>query len=76
MTRYVRDFMSFAGPWDIDLSRITTQIRLVYADSDLSVGLAQAEWLQERLPDSRLTVVPGGHGDATFGAVEETFAQL
>jgi pimeloyl-ACP methyl ester carboxylesterase len=73
---YVRDFISFAGPWDIDLSRITTHIRLVYADNDLSVGLATAEWLQERLADSRLTVVPGGHGDATFGAIEETFAQL
>ena len=73
---YVRDFISFAGTWDIDLSRITRQIRLVYADSDLSVGLAQAEWLKEKLPDARLTVVPGGHGDGTFGAVEETFAQL
>ncbi len=33
-------------------------------------------WLQGRLTDSRLTIVQGGHGDATFGAVEETLAQL
>jgi hypothetical protein len=34
------------------------------------------EWLRERLPSSELHVVPGGHGDVTFGAAEEAFAAL
>jgi hypothetical protein len=33
-----------------------------------------AEWLRARLPDSELHVVPGGHADACFGAVADTFA--
>ncbi len=34
------------------------------------------QWLHERLPDSEVRVVPGGHGHATFGAAVGDFAEL
>lgn len=73
---YARDNLSWLGPWDVDLTAITKPVRLVYGETDQMAVVAHGEWLRERLPDSRLTVVPGGHGDATFGAVDETFATI
>jgi hypothetical protein len=40
------------------------------------VPAAHGEWLHERLADSELHVVPGGHGHATFGAAEESFRAI
>ncbi|HEY3528142.1 MAG TPA: alpha/beta hydrolase [Nocardioides sp.] len=73
---YVRDNVSWLGPWDFDLAAVTVPVRLVYGESDRMVPSEHGEWLRERLADSEMHVVPGGHGHATFGAAEETFAIL
>jgi len=73
---FVRDNLSWLGAWDFDLAAVTTPVRLVYGESDRMVPAAHGEWLHERLPDSELHVVPGGHGHATFGAAVDTFAGL
>jgi pimeloyl-ACP methyl ester carboxylesterase len=73
---YARDNLSWLGPWDFDLGAVSTPVRLIYGESDQMVVPAHAEWLQARLPSSDLTVVRGGHGDATFGAADETFAAI
>lgn len=73
---YARDNLSWLDSWDVDLPAITTPVRLVYGETDRMAELAHGEWLQERLPNARLTVVPGGHGDASFGAADETFAVI
>jgi pimeloyl-ACP methyl ester carboxylesterase len=45
----------------------------VYGESDRMTDPAHGEWLRARLPSSDLHVVPGGHGQAVFGAAEESF---
>jgi pimeloyl-ACP methyl ester carboxylesterase len=72
----VRDNLCWLGAWDVDLGAVALQVRLVYGESDGMSPVAHAEWLQDRLPHSELHVVPGGHGDATFGAAADTFAAL
>jgi pimeloyl-ACP methyl ester carboxylesterase len=69
-----RDNLSWLGPWDIDLTAVTTPVRLVYGESDRMSEVAHGEWLRERLPSSELIVIPGGHGDVAFGAVDPTLA--
>jgi pimeloyl-ACP methyl ester carboxylesterase len=66
---YVRDCLSWGDAWDIDLGQVTAPVHQVYGDADTMVPMAHAEWLRARLPTADLLVVPGGHGDATFGAV-------
>jgi pimeloyl-ACP methyl ester carboxylesterase len=73
---FVRDNLSWLGAWDVDLSAVTRPVRLVYGADDKMVPAAHGQWLHERLPDSELHVVPGGHGHATFGAAVSTFAVL
>lgn len=73
---YIRDNLSWLGPWDIDLGAVTAPVRLVYGDADGMVPKAHGEWLRERLASSDWHVVPGGHGHATFGAADATFAVL
>jgi pimeloyl-ACP methyl ester carboxylesterase len=70
---FVRDNLSWLGAWDYDLSAVRAPVRLVYGEGDRMVPAAHGEWLHERLADSELHVVPGGHGHATFGAAEESF---
>jgi pimeloyl-ACP methyl ester carboxylesterase len=73
---YVRDVLSWGGAWDIDLARIATPVRLVYGDSDAMVPRTHGEWLLALLPGAELVVVPGGHGEVSFGRAEETFAAV
>jgi pimeloyl-ACP methyl ester carboxylesterase len=73
---YARDNLSWLDAWDFDPAEVSTPVRLVYGDNDRMTELGHAEWLQARLPSSDLHVVPGGHGDATFGAADESFAAL
>jgi pimeloyl-ACP methyl ester carboxylesterase len=73
---YVRDNLSWLGPWDLDLAAVTVPVRLVYGDADGMVPQVHGEWLRERLATSDWHVVPGGHGHATFGAADGTFAAL
>jgi pimeloyl-ACP methyl ester carboxylesterase len=73
---FALDNLSWLGPWDIDLTSITAPVRLVYGESDRMAQPAHGTWLHERLPTSELQVIPGGHGDVTFGAVADSFAVL
>ncbi len=73
---FVRDNLSWLGAWDFDVSQVGAPVRLVYGEGDAMVPAAHGQWLHERLADSELHVVPGGHGHATFGAAESTFADL
>jgi pimeloyl-ACP methyl ester carboxylesterase len=70
------DNLCWLGPWHIDLSSVTATVRLVYADHDGMTDPAHADWLRDRLASSDLHVVPGGHGDASFGSVEDTLAAM
>jgi pimeloyl-ACP methyl ester carboxylesterase len=70
------DNLCWLGPWDIDLRAITLPVRLVYGEDDRMSEIAHGEWLHERLPDSELVVIPGGHGHVTFGAAADTFSAL
>jgi len=72
----VRDNLSWADAWDVDLGAVTAPVTIVYGESDSMVPRPHAEWLAERLPTGVLHALPGGHGDATFGAATETFAAL
>lgn len=71
-----RDNLSWLASWDFDLATVTSPVRLVYGEGDQMIPPRHGEWLRERLPSSELHVVPGGHGDVTFGAAEEAFAAL
>jgi pimeloyl-ACP methyl ester carboxylesterase len=73
---YVRDVLSWGGAWDVDLSAIRPPVRLVAGETDRMVPAAHAEWLRARMPEADLVVVPGGHGEVSFGQADETFAML
>lgn len=72
----VRDLLSWGGAWDVDLSAVRQPVRLVTGESDRMVPPPHSEWLLERLPHAELVVVPGGHGDVSFGQAGETFSAL
>jgi pimeloyl-ACP methyl ester carboxylesterase len=73
---FVRDNLSWLAAWDFDLSAVRAPVHLVYGEDDRMVPTPHGAWLHERLADSELDVVPGGHGHATFGAAEHEFARL
>jgi pimeloyl-ACP methyl ester carboxylesterase len=68
---FVRDNLSWCGPWDFRLGDVAAPVRLSYGDADSMGPLAHGEWLHGQLESSQLTVHPGaGHGDVTFGLAE------
>jgi pimeloyl-ACP methyl ester carboxylesterase len=69
----VRDNLCWLGGWDFDLDAVTLPVRLVYGETDSMVPRMHGDWLAERLPNAELHVIPGGHGDATFGAADDSF---
>ena len=73
---YVRDVLSWGRSWDIDLSRMAPPVRLIYGASDAMVPQTHAHWLMDRLPGADLAIVPGGHGEVSFGRARETFAAV
>jgi pimeloyl-ACP methyl ester carboxylesterase len=73
---FVRDNLSWLGAWDFDLADVRTPVRLVHGESDRMVPARHGQWLHERLPDSEVRVVRGGHGHATFGAAAAYLAEL
>jgi len=73
---YVRDNLSWGSGWDVDLGAVTAPVHLAYGDHDRMVSRQHGDWLLERLPGADLVLVPGGHGDATFGQCEETFRRI
>ena len=73
---FVRDNLSWLGPWDFDLAAVTVPVHLVHGEQDAMVPRAHGDWLHARLPESRQRLVPGDHGRATFGSAIETFAAM
>jgi pimeloyl-ACP methyl ester carboxylesterase len=73
---YVRDNLSWLGEWDVDLVDVAAPVRLVFGRDDAMVRLAHGQWLHEQLPTSDLHLVPGGHGDATFGGMDGTLTWI
>ncbi|HWJ83357.1 MAG TPA: alpha/beta hydrolase [Nocardioides sp.] len=73
---YVRDNLSWCGPWDVDLAAITCPVLLAYGRDDPTVPAAHGEWLAARLPHAELQLHPGGHGDVTFGLAAEAYEYL
>ncbi len=73
---YVRDNMSWCGPWDIDVTAVTAPVLLTYGLDDQMVPASHGEWLEARLPHSQLQLHAGGHGDITFGLAADAYAYL
>lgn len=70
---FIRDNLSWCGPWDFDLHDVSAPVRLDYGASDAMVPPVHGEWLHERLPNADLTVHPqAGHGRVTFGHAQRS----
>jgi len=74
---FVRDNLSWLGPWDFELEDVAASVHLFYGGADVMVPARNGEWLAERLTRASLTVVPdAGHGEICFGSGERMFAVL
>ena len=74
---FVRDNLSWLGPWDFDLADVVAPVLLCYGDADAMAPAANGEWLAERLPRATLSIQSGaGHGDVCFGSGEHLFAAV
>lgn len=73
---YVRDNLSWCGPWDIDLTAVGVPVLLMYGLDDQMVPASHGEWLAARLPHADLQLIAGGHGDITFGLAADAYAYL
>jgi pimeloyl-ACP methyl ester carboxylesterase len=74
---FVRDNLSWLGPWDFDLADIVAPVLLCYGETDAMAPATNGEWLAERLPTATLSIQPGaGHGEVCFGLGEHLFAAL
>jgi pimeloyl-ACP methyl ester carboxylesterase len=68
---FVRDNMSWGGPWDIDPAGISVPVTLLYGESDQMMPAENGHLLAGLIPHADLTVLPGaGHGDTTFGSAD------
>ncbi|MDQ2790303.1 MAG: alpha/beta hydrolase [Actinomycetota bacterium] len=74
---FIRDNLSWCGPWDFDLRDVVAPVRLSYGASDAMGPLVHGEWLHERLPKADLTVHPeAGHGEVCFGLAQWSLSAL
>jgi pimeloyl-ACP methyl ester carboxylesterase len=74
---FVRDNLSWLGPWDFDLADVIAPVLLCYGGADAMVPATNGEWLTERLPRATLSIQPdAGHGEVCFGLGEHLFAAL
>lgn len=74
---FVRDNLSWLGPWDCELHDVTAPVRLLYGDADEMVPATNGEWLADQVSRASLTIVPGaGHGEVCFGSGERLFGPL
>jgi pimeloyl-ACP methyl ester carboxylesterase len=74
---FVRDNLSWLGPWDLDLGDVVAPVQLSYGGSDSMTPATHGEWLAAHLPTATLTIHPdAGHGEVCFGLVEQLFATL
>jgi pimeloyl-ACP methyl ester carboxylesterase len=74
---FVRDNLSWLGPWDFDLADVVAPVSLCYGEVDAMVPATNGEWLAERLPRATLSIQSGaGHGEICFGSGEHLFATV
>ena len=74
---FVRDNLSWLGPWDFDLADVAAPVLLCYGGADGMVPATNGEWLNERLPTATLSIQPGaGHGEITCGLGDYLFSTL
>ena len=74
---FVRDNLSWLGPWDFDLADVVAPVFLCYGGADAMVPATNGEWLTERLPRATLSIQPdAGHGEVCFGLGAHLFAAL
>lgn len=74
---FVRDNLSWLGPWDLDLADVVAPVLLCYGDTDAMVPSTNGEWLTERLPRATLSIQPdAGHGEICFGLGDHLFGAL
>jgi pimeloyl-ACP methyl ester carboxylesterase len=56
------DNVAWVGPWEIDVSSITTEVLLWYGEEDLMAPPEHGHWLAEHLPNAHLVMRDGeGH---------------
>lgn len=74
---FVRDNLSWLGPWDCELDDVAAPVHLFYGGADAMVPAVNGEWLAERLPRAILTIDPeAGHGEVCLGRGEQLFTVL
>jgi pimeloyl-ACP methyl ester carboxylesterase len=74
---FVRDNLSWLGPWDFDLADVVAPVLLCYGSADAMAAASNGEWLAERLPTATLSIQPGAdHGEVCVGMGEYLFAAM
>jgi pimeloyl-ACP methyl ester carboxylesterase len=74
---FVRDNLSWCGPWDFDLADVAALVRLSYGRKDAICPVAHGAWLHERLRTSQLTVHPdAAHGEVCTGLAQWSLGVL
>jgi pimeloyl-ACP methyl ester carboxylesterase len=74
---FVRDNLSWLGPWDCELDDVAAPVHLFYGGADAMVPAINGEWLAGRLPQATLTIDPEAcHGEVCFGLGEQVFTVL
>lgn len=74
---FIRDNLSWLGPWDFDLGEVAAPVDLCYGAADRMSPSANGEWLASRLRSATLTVHPRAtHGEICFGLAERLFATV
>jgi pimeloyl-ACP methyl ester carboxylesterase len=74
---FVRDNLSWNGPWDFALADVVAPVLLSYGEADAMGIPSHGEWLAGRLPNATLTIHPNAdHGEVCFGLGDWLFAAL
>jgi pimeloyl-ACP methyl ester carboxylesterase len=74
---FVRDNLSWNGPWDFGFDQVAVPVLLYYGAADSMVAPSHGEWLAARLPNAKLTLEPlAEHGETCFGRPDLLFADL
>lgn len=70
----VNELVMCAGPWGFDHRAVSVPVTLVSGDKDGSLGHAKV-WMTE-VPNGRLVLTPGGHGNIMDPAVGRRVVEL
>lgn len=72
----VHDLVLFGRPWGFSLTDIATPIRFWHGEADQIVPLGHGVHQAALVPDSELTVVPGGGHFSGYETVEDVFSTM